>query len=398
MQAKFVISTVAGFLMTASIDASQLNFSGYTAVEGRLFTQSPTLEGQDSDTPFSYVAEPEIRLQSSDRAHQLTLIPFLRIDSEDKHRTHADLREAYWRHTFNSWELLFGVNKMFWGVAESRHLVDIINQTDSIEDIDEEDKLGQPMLLLGLQRDWGEVQLIFMPYFRERTFPGKNGRLRTPLPVDDDQADYESSAEEYHVDIAARYSHYIGDWDIGASYFYGTGREPLLRPHEDGTRLIAFYEIIHQASIDAQYTHEAWLWKFEGIAREGQGDLFAAAVGGFEFTHYQILDSSMDVGHLLEYNYDGRDETKAPRTVFDNDVFVGSRLVLNDVQDTQVLAGASIDTKTGATFLSAEAERRLGDGWKIELEGRFFTHIDETDPASAFERDDFINVSLQRHF
>ena len=42
--------------------------------------------------------------------------------------------------------LLVGAAKVFWGTAESRHLVDIINQTDAVEDIDEEDKLGQPMV------------------------------------------------------------------------------------------------------------------------------------------------------------------------------------------------------------------------------------------------------------
>ena len=28
------------------------------------------------------------------------------------------------------------------------------------------------------------------------------------------------------MDFALRYSHYIGDWDIGAHWFHGTGREP----------------------------------------------------------------------------------------------------------------------------------------------------------------------------
>ena len=76
---------------------------------------------------------------------------------------------------------------------ESRHRVDYINQTDGVEDVDGEDKLGQPMLNLGLQRDWGDLNFFYLPYFRERTFPGTKGRLRAPLVVDTDRARYEAS-------------------------------------------------------------------------------------------------------------------------------------------------------------------------------------------------------------
>ena len=68
--------------------------------------------------------------------------------------------------------------------------------------------------------------------------------------------------------------------------------------------------------------------------RDGQGDLFAATVAGFEYTFYQIMESNADLGLLAEIHYDGRDEVGAPATAFDNDFFLGARLALNDTQDT----------------------------------------------------------------
>jgi hypothetical protein len=65
--------------------------------------------------------------------------------------------------------------------------------------------------------------------------------------------------------------------------------------NEKGTELIPFYAIISQGGIDLQYTKEAWLWKFEGITRSGQGKTFAAAVGGFEYTLYQVFSSVADI-------------------------------------------------------------------------------------------------------
>ena len=104
------------------------------------------------------------------------LILFGRVDQHDRNRTHGDIREAFFELFFDEWTLGFGIHKVFWGVTESRHLVDIINQTDLVENTDGEDKLGQPMLNLALIGDYGTVDLFVLPYFRERTFAGADGR------------------------------------------------------------------------------------------------------------------------------------------------------------------------------------------------------------------------------
>jgi len=53
--------------------------------------------------------------------------------------------------------------------------------------------------------------------------------------------------------------------------------------------------------------------------------------------------------------------------VLDDDVFVGARLALNDAQSSELLVGAAVDRNSRAYQLSVEAERRLGDRWKLEL-------------------------------
>ena len=395
--ARVAIVFLSLILIVPITSADGLDISGYVGVEGRFFIEDSAFSGQSDDPPISLVAEPELRFSSDSGEHQFKFIPFGRWDSVDEERSHFDLREAYWRFNLGDYRFLVGLNKVFWGVTESRHLVDIINQSDNLEDIDLEDKLGQPMLLVGSERDWGDLELFIMPYFREREFAGSDGRLRPGLLVTGDP-DYESGAEEYHLDLALRYSGFVGDWDIGGSYFYGTSREPLLLPDASGRNLTAFYGIIHQLGIDVQYTREAWLWKFEGIIQNGLEDAFGALVGGFEYTLYQIFGTNADLGLLLEYNWDGRDQSEEPATLFDNDVFVGSRLALNDIQDSTALVGAIIDTDNGSTLFSIEAERRVGDSWVVELIGRFFINIDETDITSSLKEDSFINLSIQYHF
>lgn len=384
--------------LAAEADEASWDFSANLELQSRLFTQDARWPGQESRTgQLSVATTAELRWRNSEGDQRASFIPFVRWDQADHERSLIDLREAYWAYEADSLDLLIGSNTVFWGVTESVHLVDIINQTDAVADIDGEDKLGQPMVNLALQRDWGLVSLYVMPYFRERTFAGLDGRFRAPLPVDADQPQYESSAEEHHVDLALRYSHYIGDVDIGVSLFSGTSREPRLLPNEDGSAFLPYYDQIDQLGVDLQYTREGWLWKLEAIVRDGFVDTFAAAVGGLEYTFYQVSDSAADIGVLLEYQYDGRD-AQEPVTIADNDVFVAARLALNDTQDTAVLAGVGYDVDTSETFINIEADRRIGENYVIELRARVFTGARPGDLMYTLKNDDYLQLQLSRYF
>jgi len=382
----------------ANADEASWDVAANVDVQSRFFTEDGRWPGQATqDLQFSVVATAEVRWRNAERNQRASIIPYARWDEADDERSLVDLREAYWAREGDSFELLIGANTVFWGVTESVHLVDIINQTDAVADVDGEDKLGQPMLNLTLQRDWGLLSLYAMPYFRERTFAGVDGRFRAPLIVDTDHAVYESSSEEKHVDFALRYSNYFGDVDIGVSVFSGTSREPRLLPNADGSALLPHYDQIEQVGVDLQYTRDAWLWKLETIVRDGATETFAAAVGGFEYTFYQVGDSSADIGVLLEYQYDGRGALE-PITIADNDVFVGARLALNDIQDTAVLAGVGYDVDTSETFVNIEADRRLGENYVIELRARAFSGADPQDLTYALANDDYVQLQLSRYF
>lgn len=377
---------------------SAWEFSGNVALQSRSFIQEQRWPGQDgSDTQLSLSSELEWRWQNADGSQRASIIPFLRLDDTDEERTHVDLREAYWAWRGDEVEVLVGINKVFWGVTESVHLIDIINQTDAVEDIDGEDKLGQPMINVAWQRDWGLLNLFVMPYFRERTFPGLDGRFNTPLVVDTDDPRFESGANEKHTDLAARYSHYVGDVDVGVYWFSGTSREPRLLPNDLGTALVPVYDQIDQLGLDLQYTNDAWLWKLEAMVRDGVDDTFAAAVAGLEYTIFQITEGGADLGLLVEYQHDDRAASE-PLSIADNDVFLGTRLALNDAQDTSLLAGVVVDTETSETFVNIEAERRFGNNYVIELRARALTGAQPDEPTYTFSRDDYFQLQIARYF
>lgn len=378
--------------------------SGYVEGEVRLFPENPNFTGQ-RDQSASLTFKPEY-YHEFESGSSFIFVPFFRLDSADAKRTYFDVRELTYLWLHDDFELRLGVRKVFWGVTEVLHLVDIINQTDLVGNFDGEQKLGQPMANLSLARDWGTLDLFVLPFFRERTFPGQKGRLRFDTVVDTNQTQYESAAEEWHTDWAARYSHTLGDWDVGIYYFIGTSRDPtfILGAGDGGNPVILpVYQQIQQTGLDVSYVVGSWLWKLEALYRKGQGDLrgltrndYVAATGGFEYTLTGIFGTQMDLGVIVEYLFDDRKDLAL--TPFENDVAGALRFAVNDPASSELLFGWVQDIDTDARFLFLEASRRIGEQWTLDLEYRAF--LDQ--PASTFlfalRDDDYLQIGIKYHF
>ncbi|PCI36442.1 MAG: hypothetical protein COB53_09520 [Elusimicrobia bacterium] len=387
----FALFPLAILLVPALAGASEWRTGGLAGIEVRGFTQAAAFAGQHQGSAVSGFFEPEISF-GQDR-WSLIFRPYLRIDQQDSERTHFDIREAYWETALDRWELRIGIRKVYWGVTESLHLVDFINQIDAVENIDGEDRLGQPMVNLALVREYGTLDLFALPGFRERIFPGEDGRLRPGPSISEDDRILQSGNGRAHTDWAARYSHSLGDWDIGVSHFYGLTRDPRFIARNGA--LVPVYELIHQSSIDLQWTVGGFLWKFEAIDRTGQQDRFKALVAGYEYTFNGLIGVA-DLGVLSEYQWDQRG--KSGSSPADNDVFLGARLAANDEASSELLAGMVQDLDHETRFFNIEASRRIGENFKATLEGRFFSAVRSGDPTSTFSQDDYVEFGITRYF
>lgn len=400
-----------GWLLSSLVVAQ--SFEAELGVEGRYFFNEG-LFGQEQEN-LSVRVQPEYGHGFESGDDSVELILFARWDQHDNERTHADIREASWTHVGDGWETKVGVSKVFWGVTESQHLVDIVNQTDLVESPDGEDKLGQPMATFSMENDWGTIDLLLLPFHRKRTFPGVEGRFRTPIVIDGENAQYTSGAGDKRVDGAIRYSHYLGDLEFGLTHFSGNSRDPLLTFNGNplDPKLIPIYTVIDQTGLDAQYIYESWLLKIEGYSRSGYGDRYSTAVAGFEYTQVGIFDSSSDIGWVAEYLFDDRGE--AADTFLEQDLFLGIRWTLNDAASSDALFGLFWDPESEEKIVSVEANRRIGQDWKLSVEGRAFLGGEHYDfnpgtpltslvvpyPNSKtyfFQDDDFIQIELTRYF
>ena len=384
-------------MISSSALASDFSFTPSVTTEFRYFPESPAYDGQLEYFQPSVYFSGEGRWISKDRKKRLQFEPFLRVDVQDDERSHFDIRELNYSQRFSNFDLLIGNAQIFWGVAESRNVVDVINQFDEVENSDETDKLGQPLIRFGKFTDIGRFEVYYLPYFRERTFPGVDGRQRGPLTVDLDNTEYDEGREEWAGDFALRYQHQIDQFDIGIHVFTGTARAPFLKSNGEGTSHIPIYQKLTQGGVDIQRTWDAWLLKLEVVIADQSGDNFTSNVFGLEYTFFDFSNSGIDIGILFEGLYDNRDENKTASTLFENDIFVGARFTWNDFQESELLLGAIIDWKTGSMFSSIEYERRIGENMKFEVEAQYFL-AEDSEPLAQFERDSNLTLKLTRYY
>jgi len=391
--------------VVSSVNANGIDFSSFGTVglDYRWYAeqshdprQRSHLLSLTSETTFFLV-------DGQDRS--FTFTPYFRYDATDPERSLVDVREAYFL-TYgdigdSEWELRLGIDKVFWGVAELFNLVNIIGQTDLVDDPDQKSRLGQPMARLALTGERGTFELLGLPYHRKRTYPGQDGRLRG-LVVDTGWATYEDSHEEQHLDLAARFLGYAGPLDIGFSVFRGTSRDPTLRPDRRQGVLLPHYELIRQYGLEAQLTTGPWILKLEAIHRSGlmnlhlQEEDYSARLVGGEYTLYGVFDSDKDVGLIVEWISDDRDEKST--TAFQNDLFMAVRVSFNDVEGTEVVTGLTYDLDNNSRVVDARIERRLSDSWSFRANAQIFWNAENDVYVNPIGQDDNIGLFLEYHF
>ncbi len=411
MKKSLLFITVFSLILSASFaqdEDKKVNTSFELEINNdhRVFFNPGLYPGQEQYY-VSGAVKPEFTIDWADGSQRIVGDLFARLSSVDEKRSHWDVRELYYQLSKNNWEFSAGLKKIYWGVTESVHLVDVINQTDQVESFDGEAKLGQPMLHYTLLSNFGTLDVFFLPYHRWRTLPGENGRFRFPIVLEADEVSYENDNEEWDLGGALRYSNYFGVFDLGVSYIYHSNREPLIRANEAG-QLNPYYEKMQQLGLDLQATTGSMLWKLEAIQRFAESDDFQALVAGGEYTFGNIANKGIDIGVLAEFLYDNREPIVfdlmngvirgSTGTAFQKDVFVGSRLAFNDVNDSSILFGAIIDTEYKGKLFSIEAERRFFNNLKVNLEVRLLDGFEEEQLFYFFRDDSFTQLSASWFF
>ena len=130
--------------------------------------------------------------------------------------------------------------------------------------------------------------------------------------------------------------------------------------------------------------------KLEAISRSGQGDRFSAATAGFEYTQVGILSSRLDLGWIMEFNYDDRYQ--------ESPLALGTRLTFNDMYDSQILSGVMRNEETGETNVFVEASRRVKNCCRLSFESIYFNGGNNSNSIQKMfeylKQDDFVRFEF----
>ncbi len=319
----------------------------------------------------------------------------IRGDKKDSGRRITEARQAYFRIPFAEFDVFVGNRQEFWGKAESKNVVDVINQFDAAANEGKSSKLGAPSISAERYLDIGDLQLWYISNFREKTFNDSNAHPSSGVPIS--SAQYARKEGKNADDFALRFSGFAGDWDLAGSVFYGTARDPILSVNSNGSALNPHYALQKSIGFEAQYTGDVTLLKLESL-HGTQSSLigvhdFAATVAGIEYTYYGPVETIWDIGLIGEFQHDDR-----PQAAANQFGVAGVRIVFNDIADSNILFLASMDRKTDQSFFSLEATRRINDVTSVKFTSQFYNARTANSAFGQFSDDDAFTLTLNMFF
>ena len=319
----------------------------------------------------------------------------VRGDEKDSGRRIIEARQAYLRSPFAGFDVFVGNRQEFWGKAESKNVVDVINQSDAAANEGKSGKLGAPSISAERYLDIGDLQLWYISSFREKTFNDSDAHPSSGLPVTSPK--YARKYGKDADDFAVRLSSFAGDWDLAASVFYGTARDPVLSVASGGSALNPYYALQKSIGLEAQYTGDVTLLKWESL-HGTQSSLigahnFAAAIAGIEYTFYGLFETIWDIGLIGEIQHDDR-----PQAAANQFGVAGIRVVFNDVVDSNILFLLSADRKADQSFVSLEASQRINDFTSVKLNSQFYNARTTTSTFGQLSDDDAVTLTLNMFF
>ena len=396
-----LVTLIYPIISFADLEPEIIEYSAELSFSSWLFPETPVYTGQKHNN-YSLSLETEIYSEWSS-GNNFVFRPFLRLDSEDNNRTHFDLRESIYSWYGDDWESSIGLGQVFWGVTESKNLVDIINQFDVVDDPLLKTKLGQPLINLTLIRDTGYYEIFVMSYFREQTSPGNKGRLRLDPEFSKDTTKFEGGSQ-WTPETAIRWSNNYNDFDISIHSFFGYGRSPSIDINlVDGKiKYEPNYQRIRQIGGTVQKNSGATLYKFEWLAKDGQKDAnfrrggYLASILGLEHTLYKAISDNGDLGFLMEYNFDSR-RARSTDTLQD-DIFMAIRLALNDSENTEMLLGSIFDLDGDGQIYQVDFGRRIHDSLTFGIRGAIYQNGRPGSNLYILRQDSWLEIDLRKYF
>jgi hypothetical protein len=389
------IGALAAALLPGPAAYADVDSQGELSSELRLFEP----DRRDVTEEQEYALTSRLEVGNKHGPWQEQLRAFVRLDLDDN-RIIVQPEEAFVGFKAGRVRVRVGAQLISWEATESLHPADIINSRNFESDIEDLEKIGEPMAEVRFRLFNGYLTAMYMPARMHPRLPTAASRLNLappgvefgdPLWVG---RDGEIDDRVFEHQGALHLSQTLGQADVSLHVVQHNDRfRPAAAIDMESGEVRPVYHMVTQ--VGGTYAHAVgpWVFKAEGgyrtyLAPDGDNpygimsrpDHGAGAVGA-EYAW------TTDDGHAATVFAEGQaligvdKRERAELHPFQRDILFGYRHQLNDVNSRQLTAAFATDLERPDEYFGLLTyEQRVADVWTVELALRsvrnaFFTGI-----------------------
>jgi len=312
-----------------------------------------------------------------------------RAAAHDEQRSSVILEEAWAGWKGEHVEMLLGARLINWSATEAFHPADIINSRNLDSNIENAEKIGEPMASVRLRFGQGGLSAFFMPLRQAPRLPGPRSRLSLSQGQVVGQALWADRTGHLGTGLwasqwAVRVDQTFGGLDVALHFVDHQDRgQPAVVFDASNGEVHPVYRRVQRVGGTLAYVVGEWLVKAEidhrwfdalsppdsyQVVSPGAGNHTAAAVGvewGWGYA------SGAEGTVLAEGQWaiapEVPDDERVALGPFQRDVLVGYRHTWNDVDGTEFLLGVIMDTeRSDEAIVNLTFSRRLNDQWGVQ--------------------------------
>jgi hypothetical protein len=380
------LATVSSVLILATVPARAANAEwdgkGEVALEARGFL--PDGDGASRDWGVGLATRLEVDHKHRPLRERLRV--FGRLDAGDRGRNVVVVEEAWVQVRGGPVELAAGMDLLNWSATEAFHPADVLNSRNLDSNVENFEKLGEPMASLSVRVGTGAVTAWYLPLHVAPRLPSARSRLSlapsgvAPGKVVRVRRDGRLDDDAFAHQWAVRVTQSVGVADVSLHFVDHVDRhQPVIGIDPLTSTVRPVYLPVRQAGGSATVVLGSFVLKTEAAWRR-----FTARAGEVPLLGPKSRPSHVQLAFGAEYGLSwasGQDSTfilegqgiagpgrtaRADLHPFQADVLLGLRHAFNDADGKEVLASLVFDVeRREELLLSASYTQRLTDTWSV---------------------------------
>jgi hypothetical protein len=384
-------------LWSTNLGFAKVQSQGEVILSSRAFLPDDVDGTEDFGLAASFRLDTKARQKGGFR-QQLRV--FGRAAMIDEERSVLMVEDAWagWRN--NRFEIKAGVQTLNWSAAEAFHPTDMINARNLDSNVENAEKIGEPMVTMRLRFLNGGLTGYYMPLRMAPRFPSASSRLTPYSGVHLAKAQWSDSnglvdADDFSNQYAFRLDQTIGQGDLALHYVAHNDRLlPAIALDATTLSPTPVFPFVQRFGGSLVQALGDWLIKVEvdhilveamnvgdslNLVQGPPGDHTVVAAGlEYGWSYDSGAEGSLIVESQVLILPGGSEQERNQMGPFQRDALLGYRHSLNDEMGTEIMLGMILDVERPGEYLGSFSYRtRLSDVWQVHAQLRTIRATDE---------------------